>query len=96
MSPDGSRTFWTDYRDGKQAFFLGNAEGEDETELTALKDHAAYGWYTDDYVLLSKNGSELYIASTGKIANEAALTLVGSYYKPDITYRGYGGGYGGL
>lgn len=56
-------------------------------------DYSPYGWFTDNYLLVQKSGSELYVmvpdgsAQPFKIAN---------YYKPQRSYPGYGGGYGGL
>ena len=52
------------------------------------------GWYTDNYLLVSKGGSELYIAAAGNPDFSKALKVT-DYHKPNIVYRGYGGGYGG-
>lgn len=96
ISPDGDRSFWSEQRDGVQTFFIGNKQGDDGDKIAALPEHNAYGWYTDDYVLIAKDGSQLFIAPRGTIAGEADLTKVTDYYRPDRSYAGYGYGYGGL
>jgi hypothetical protein len=91
-SPSGKSTFWREARDGKNALFVGDANGGSSSQIATLSDYSPYGWYTDDYLLVQKNNSELYIMSN---AGGTPLKL-SDYYKPDYSYFGYGGGYGGL
>jgi hypothetical protein len=92
LSPSASKTFWADSRDGKNLLFTGNEDAETPKQISNLSDYSAYGWYTDDYVLVSKNSSELYI-----MGKDGGTPLkITDYYKPAINYQGYGGGYGGL
>lgn len=96
-SPDGKRTFWSQDRDGKLAFFVGDADAGNEQHIATLStEYQVYGWYTDDYLIVSKKGSELYILSVAGVENEDQLLKITDYYKPYYTYPGYGGGYGGL
>lgn len=96
-SPSGKQTFWSQGRDGKLAFMTGTASAEDEKKITTLgTDYQTYGWFTDDYLLVSKNGSELFIMPTTGVEKEEQLAKVTDYYRPHYLYRGYGGGYGGL
>lgn len=91
-SPDAKRTFWNEQRDGRQTFFVGDDHGENGKEVAKVDDGQVFGWYGDGYVLLSKKSSELYIMPV-----EGGTPLkVADYHKPQLTYRGYGGGYGGL
>lgn len=60
-SPSGKKTFWSEQRDGKNVLFVGNGAGENEKQVAALSEYNQYGWYTDEYILVSKNYSELYI-----------------------------------
>lgn len=92
LSPDGSRTFWTDQRDGKHTLFVGDQNGDNSKQIAMLSDYTQYGWYTDQYLLLSKNGSELYIMP---VKGGTALKVT-DYYKPSVRFEGYGSGYGGL
>ncbi|TAH36690.1 hypothetical protein EYC59_00745 [Candidatus Saccharibacteria bacterium] len=91
-SPSGNQTFWSDQRDGKNVLFVGNAEGKETKQVATLSEYAQYGWYTDSYLLVSKSQSELYILPVEGSASPQKIT---DYYKPPISYRGYGGGYGG-
>lgn len=63
-SPSGKQTFWTETRDGNKVSFIGDASGQNSKQVSGA-DYTAYGWLGDDYVLYSKNGSELYVAAAG-------------------------------
>lgn len=92
VSPSGKSTFWTNLRDGKNTLLVGDYEGDNGTTVATLSDYSPYGWFTDDYLLVQKGGSELYIMPA---AGGTALKI-SDYYKPFSTFYGYGGGYGGL
>ena len=92
QSPSGHQTFWAEQRDGKNTLFVGNADGSNPKQIASLSDYRPYGWYTDNYLLVSKNGSELYVMP----ASGSPATKVTDYYKSPLNYNGYGGGYGGL
>lgn len=91
-SPSNKKVFWSEQRDGKDTFFTGNRIAEEQKQVAVIAENQVYGWYSDDYLLVSKNGSELYIlpAEGGKISK------VADYHRPESSFRGYGGGYGGL
>lgn len=91
-SPSGNQTFWSESRDGKNVFFVGNATGDNGKQIADIDNDTVYGWYGDNYVLVSKNGSELFIMP----AAGGTPFKVADYHKPAISLRGYGGGYGGL
>lgn len=93
LSPSGNQTFWSELRDGKTALFVGDADAKRQRQIAALSGYQTYGWFTDSYLLMSKNGSELYIMPSNGSQNPLKLT---DYYKPATLFRGYGGGYGGL
>jgi len=97
ISPSGNKTFWYEYRDGKNTLFVGDKNGENGTMITSLSDYSTYGWFSDDYLLLSKGGSELYIVPANKAfsADNQPLKIT-NYLKPGINYPGYGYGYGGI
>lgn len=92
LSPSGNQTFWSEPRDGKNALFVGDQNGNNGKQITGLSDYTSYGWYTDNYLLVEKNGSELYIMP----ANGSSALKISDYYKPPQNFNGYGGGYGGL
>jgi hypothetical protein len=95
ISPNSKATFWYEPRDGKNALLVGDKDGKNSKELANQSDYTAYGWYGDDYVLLSKGGSELYIASADKTSSDNQPLKITNYHKPSIDFPGYGYGYGG-
>jgi hypothetical protein len=96
ISPNGKRVFWAEIRDGKNTLFIGDESGEDAKQIAALSEFVPYGWYTDKYILLTKNGSELYIAPVDVNFTETQQPFkVANYHKPYLNYPGYGYGYGG-
>lgn len=93
LSPDAKATFWSDSRDGKNSLFLGDSNGENEKQVVVLSEFLPYGWFSDEYLLVSKEGSELYVL--GKNGSGEPLK-VSDYHRSALSYNGYGGGYGGL
>ncbi|HSX43589.1 MAG TPA: hypothetical protein VLF59_05920 [Candidatus Saccharimonadales bacterium] len=92
LSPSGNSTFWADQRDGKNTLFTGDDDAKNQKTIASLSEYKPYGWFTDNYLLVSKNSSELYIMP----ASGGTPQKITDYYKPAINYQGYGGGYGGL
>ncbi len=92
LSPDGQQTFWAESRDGKNTLFIGDQDGKQGKQIATLSEYSPYGWYSNDYLFVSKNSSELYIMPS---AGGTALK-VSDYHKPQRSYYGYGGGYGGI
>ena len=64
LSPDGKKTTWTDQRDGKNAALVGDSTGSDSKVVKSTAGYSAFGWYTDSYLLLHKDGTELSITGT--------------------------------
>lgn len=93
VSPDGKQSFWSEVRDGKNIFFVGDINGSNDKQVASLSEYNAYGWYTDDYLLVSREGSELYIMSKD---GSKTPYKVSDYHKPNYDFRGYGYGYGGF
>ena len=92
LSPSGDQTFWADQRDGKNLLNIGDPDGKSPKQLGSLTDYNPYGWFTGNYLLVSKSSSELYIMPV----SGGTPYKITDYYKPAINYQGYGGGYGGL
>lgn len=92
LSPSGNNTFWAEPRDGKNTLFIGDEDGENGKQIATLSDYNTYGWYTDSYLLVSKNSSELYAMSK----DGSNTVKISDYHKPQVSFPGYGGGYGGL
>ena len=96
LSPSGSKTLWSESRDGKNSVFIGDKGGFAGKQLLSQANTAVFGWYTDNYVLISKDSSELYIVPASELKAGQQPVKISDYYKPDYSIRGYGGGYGGL
>ncbi len=96
LSPSGNQTFWTELRDGKNTLFTGDANAASSKQIATLSDYSPYGWYSDNYLLVSKNSSELYIMPVGGLATGKSPLKISDYYKPAQNFNGYGYGYGGL
>lgn len=90
-SPSGNQTFWSSPADGKNTLTVGDKNGNNGNKIAILSDYDTYGWYTDNYLLVSKNGSELYIMP---VTGGTPLRIT-DYFKPGQFFNGYGGGYGG-
>ncbi len=93
LSPSGNNTFWSVYTDGKNSLKVGDKNGQNAKIIANESDYSPYGWFTDGYLIVQKSGSELYIMSSDGTSQPFKIT---NYYKPQGSYRGYGGGYGGL
>lgn len=94
LSPSGSKTFWYEQRDGKNVSFVGDKDGGNGQQVLADDAYQPYGWYSDDYLLFSKKGSELYILPRDNSKNVAPFKVT-DYHKPNVGFPGYGYGYGG-
>lgn len=96
LSPAGSQTFWSELRDGKNTLFVGSDNAANQKTVASLSDYAPYGWYTDNYLLMSKGSSELYIMPATGLSDGQQPNKITDYYKPTQTYTGSGYSYGGL
>jgi hypothetical protein len=96
LSPSGNNTFWSDERDGKKILFVGDNDGENGKQVAPLSEYQTYGWFSDDYLLVSKNSSELYILPRDGIKKDSDAIKISDYHKPAKSFFGYGGGYGGI
>lgn len=96
VSPSGQKTFWYEARDGKNTLFVGDKNGESSKQVATLSEYQPFGWYSDEYLLMSKNGSELYVVSAREPLSDRNVPIkVTDYHKPRLLYPGYGYGYGG-
>lgn len=95
ISPNGNTSFWSEERDGKNALFIGGKNAESKEEIVSKSDYVAYGWLTDDWLLLQKGGSELYITTKDQLKAGGAPLKVSDYHKLKNSFLGYGYGYGG-
>ena len=88
-SSTGAKTAWHESRDGKYYVFVGDSAGGNGKQLPFV-DYRVYGWFGDSYLLLTKNGSELFIYPVGVDGVEPHK--VTDYHKPSFDYMGMGYG----
>lgn len=96
VSPSDSQTFWAEQRDGKNSLFVGDKTAKNQKQIASLSDFQPYGWYSDDYLLVSKNSSQLFIMPVSGPSTTVQPLKLTDYYKPAQSFNGYGYGYGGL
>jgi hypothetical protein len=95
-SPSGTQTLWYEIRNGNNTLFIGDKDGDNPRTIATSSSYTPFGWYGDGYIILSKGGSELYIASSTKPLTSSYQGLdITSYQSTQNSYRGYGSGYGG-
>ena len=98
-SPSGSSAFWTESNKGSNILYTSNKDGSSSSESLAAP-FKQYGWYTDNYNLLSKDGNTLYITGQNssktpvQISSYTAATK--GYNIAMAGYPGPGFGYGDL
>jgi hypothetical protein len=95
VSPGGNQVFWSEERDGKNAIFVGDANAGNKQELATASEFKPFGWLTDDYLLLQKSDSELYITTKDQLKNGTQPLKISDYHKVAASLYGYGSGYGG-
>jgi hypothetical protein len=92
-SPDGIKSFWNDQVKTKQALLVGDKSAANPVTIASAGEYTAYGWYTADYLLLSRAGSGLYIVPSSGISSNGGPLKIGDYYQPVAAPTSYGGGF---
>lgn len=87
-SPSGKRVIRVEERDGKRNFFIADENGENGIQIGRTNDFYVDSWLTDDYIIFSKKGSEMYIISAADPSDIEQAFKVGDFYQPH-----YGHGY---
>ncbi len=96
VSPSSKQTFWTELLDGQNAFFVGDSSANFKKQIASLSSYSPYGWFSNDYVLVSKNSSQLYVMPASGLSSGQQPLKVTDYFKSAQNFSGYGYGYGGL
>lgn len=91
-SPSGKLASWSEMRNGKSVVLLGDVSAVNPKLPANLAGYAAFGWYSESYLLVSKGAGELYILAAN---SSSAPIKLADFYKPaqrvDISTFGYGG-----
>ncbi len=93
-SPDGgSKTLWSEPRGSRLALLLGDRAAATPNPLIASGEYSAYGWYSTQYLLLSRAGNGLYIIPASGLPKDSAPLKIANYSQPSQSAAAYGGGY---
>ena len=90
VSPSGNQLFWSELRDGKNYLYVGNQSAGSSKALDGLKDYKPYGWYGENYLLVSSiSSSELAIIPVAGTTGSGKLLKISDFYKSYQSYNGY-------
>lgn len=83
VSPSGKKSAWAEARDGKYSILVGDSDGLNTKTVSSLAEFNVYDWYSEEYLLVTKGGSELYIMSA-----EGSEPVKITDFQPTV-YSGY-------
>ena len=76
LSPSGNHQMWSHISGNTVSIIVGDKNGNNQNTVANLPfGYVPYGWWSDDYLLLSK-GSTLYIIPSTDTGNEAKIQQV--------------------
>ena len=64
VSPSRKKTLWAEARDGKFTIFVGDINGLNAKTIASLDEYDVYGWFNEEYILVTKSTSKLHIMSS--------------------------------
>jgi hypothetical protein len=88
-SPSGDHTVWETTTNGQNLLFVGDENGGSQKQIESLGNYVPYGWYSDNYVLISQDNDRLYIMPSSGLAANHHPTSIASYYEPATDQSGY-------
>ncbi len=94
VSPSGSHSLWSELSNGQDLFLIGNSNAGSQQQIAALDAYTPYGWYSDNYVLASRNNDQLYILPASGLTGKQQPLKITNYYEPAGKTTGYE--YGGF
>lgn len=86
-SPDGKQTLWTEIRDGN-ALLIGDTTGSGGKVIATIANSSPVGWFSGQYVLVSKDSNELYVMSVSGSAPLKISNYLNTSYYGLVTSRG--------
>lgn len=94
LSPSGNHTVWFELSNGQDLFLTGNSNAGNQQQIAALDGYVPYGWYSDSYILASKDNDQLYILPSSGLSGAQTPFKITAYYEPNGSNNSYE--YGGL
>jgi hypothetical protein len=72
----------------------GNSNAGSPQQIAALDNYVPYGWYSDSYILASRDNDQLYILPASGLSGTQQPLKIAAYYEPDTGSNNYE--YGGF
>lgn len=92
-SPSGKKTLWNEDH-SRDVLHIGDENASNDRTSSVVNGYAEYGWFTDDYILVSK-GTSLFILSSDLSHNPLLIDSAFFHRYPNY-HSGYIYGYGDL
>lgn len=89
-SPAGTQHVWDEISAGQLTLFTGSPTANKKKQLAGPAGYAAYGWYSNNYLLVSNASSELAIIPVTGLDKATQPLKVTDYYRPAQMTSGYG------
>lgn len=89
VSPNGTRTFWAGGQAGQSGIFVGDGSAAHPEQTTSDVSYAPYGWFTDKYIIVSKDHNELFAMPAGKEKSGWQPVKISNYYQTTPVGDGY-------
>lgn len=80
ISPSGKYAVWYESQSSNNTIYVSNLQKSVNSVVATLPSaFKPIGWFTDNYLLLLKNNSHLYIMTASGVKNEQQLVSIASY-----------------
>ncbi|HVV66982.1 MAG TPA: hypothetical protein VHB72_02840 [Candidatus Saccharimonadales bacterium] len=89
ISPGGALTFWVQNQGGQSSVFTGDNNAARPSQIASGSNYAPYGWFTDKYIIVSKDHNELFALPAGKGKDGWQPVKIGDYYRTAPIGSGY-------
>lgn len=79
-SPDGNSQMWSKVSGKNTTIYIGNKTGTSGSAIASLdSSYTPYGWWTNNYILLTKSGGGVYIMPASGVNNQDRMQEIDSY-----------------
>ncbi len=95
IAPSNTQSFWSEPQDGKTTLFIGDQNGAHQQQLSGSGSYEPYGWFSDEYLIESKNNMLYLQPSSGLKSGQQPFTISAYDQSPQL-YPNAQYSYGGL
>lgn len=82
FSLNGQKTFWSERRDGQNTLFIGDSRGANGKAVVSQSDFDAYGWLSDQYLLVNKDSALYVMNASGGTPQKVTNYQISTGYGP--------------